>query len=254
HTLTLPDPDPEDLKLDPLVALQQWFDRIEAGLPSHQARRRFLLCLDEFERLEDLINTLGNRAPLNFLRHILQHRRRWILLFSGSHPLDELSPDWSDTLINTRTLKLSYLQKPEARDLIQKPVPDFPDIYQAAAVDRILHLTHGQPYLVQLLCSETVEHLNQNQRRSATIADIDNLIPVAIDRASGYFSEFWRNTLTEPQRNSLAALLTGADPSSQPAPVLRKLIQKDILHPPGHPHAYRLQVPLIDRYLRDTCL
>lgn len=57
-------------------------------------------------------------VPLNFLRNILQHRRQWILLFSGSHTFDELPSYWSDYLINTRTIRVSFLDEESARSLI----------------------------------------------------------------------------------------------------------------------------------------
>ncbi|MDW8102705.1 MAG: hypothetical protein RMK30_07510 [Anaerolineae bacterium] len=125
--------------------------------------RTFLLCLDEYERLEEVVRETGSRMPLNFLRHVMQHRPRWALLFSGSHMLDELAPYWSDYLINTRAVLVSYLREEDARALIRRPVQDFPDIYEDEAVEAIVRLTRGQPYLVQLTGYELVEHLNRRR-------------------------------------------------------------------------------------------
>ena len=109
---------------------------------------------------------MGSRAPLNFLGNVLQHRTAWTLLFSGSHEPNELPDYWSDYLINTRTLRVSYWDEESARELIVEPVEDFPDICDCAkrsakgdrtAVDAIIHLTRCQPYLVQLTCYEVVE-------------------------------------------------------------------------------------------------
>jgi hypothetical protein len=108
--------------------------------------------LDEFERLSEVITATNSRVPLNFLRNILQHRKQWILLFSGSHRFGELPSYWSDYLINTRTVPVSFLDEESARSLIIEPVKDFPIIYDASSVDRIIELTNCQPYLIQLIC------------------------------------------------------------------------------------------------------
>ncbi len=109
--LQLPHPDLEQLQTDPFLALQTWFTQIERMASG----KRFLLCLDEFERLSELIDATNSRAPLNFFRHLMQHCPQWILLFSGSHTPDELDPYGLDYLINTQspTLPIWKNQKRE---------------------------------------------------------------------------------------------------------------------------------------------
>ena len=165
RNLKLPAIDRESLKLDPFMALQKWFVQIEKIAPG----KRFLLCLDEFERLEEVVTDTGSRSPLNFLRYIVQHRDNWILLFSGSHTLDELNPYWSDYLINTQSLRLTYLQESEARDLIRNPVPNFPEIYTEGAINEIIYLTRCQPYYVQLMCGVLVDRLNAINRENTRL-------------------------------------------------------------------------------------
>ncbi|MCS7286744.1 MAG: hypothetical protein NZ653_06405 [Anaerolineae bacterium] len=58
---------------------------------------------------------------------------------------------------------VSYLREEDARALIRRPVQDFPDIYEDEAVEAIVRLTRGQPYLVQLTGYELVEHLNRRR-------------------------------------------------------------------------------------------
>ena len=160
--LDLPYPDKNKLTQDPFPALQDWLGEIERTAPS----RRFLLCLDEFERLSEVVEATGSRTPLNFLRNVLQHNTSWTLLFSGSHEPRELPDYWSDYLINTRTLRVSYLDEDSARELIVQPVEDFTNIYDRTAIDTIIHLTRCQPYLVQLTCYEVVELLNRDIREN----------------------------------------------------------------------------------------
>ena len=248
RTIQLPSPDPDKLAEDPFPALQTWFVEIERSNPN----KRFLLCLDEFERLSELINVTKSRVPLNFIRNLLQHQRQWILLFSGSQPLSELDDYWSDYLINTRTLRITYLKESEARELILKPVEDFLNIYEPKAVEKIIQLTHRQPYLIQLLCYELVEFLNQeiraNRRESDTIKaraeDVENIIPVVLERGEQYFRELWLG-LKDSDRRLLWRILQGETATPQDRGAITKLARKEILNPEGN----AFQVPLVQRYI-----
>ncbi len=247
RNLTLPPPNQEELKTDPFPTLREWFTRIERTAPG----KRFLLCLDEFERLEEVISSTNSRAPLNFLRHVIQNRPAWTLLFSGSHTLDEIEDYWSDYLINTRSVRVTYLEKPEAEELITHPVPNFPDIYLPETVARIIYWTRCQPFLVQLLCSELVDYLNRKHPQNAlnikaTTQDVDSIIPKALVSGSPYFDELWKNTLNQQQRECIRNLIKKTTPTAEDRKVWRKLIQKEILEHDGE-YRVRFQVPLIKR-------
>ena len=176
----------------------------------------------------------------------MQHSQQWILLFSGSHKLDELNPYWTDYLINTRTLRLTYLSQPEARDLITAPVPDFPDIYDEAAIVAIIQITTCQPYLIQLICSALIERLNQQKRDRITLEDVNTIAPLALERGSGYFKEFWDN-LTDDQRNLLLKLSQSNqanDPITPNPAIIQQLTQLEILN------GTTFQVPLIQIFVQ----
>lgn len=247
RNFTLPYPNKEELKTDPFPTLRNWFTSIETTAP----RKRFLLCLDEFERLEEVITATNSRAPLNFLRHVIQDRNRWILLFSGSHTLDEIEDYWSDYLINTRSVRVTYLEKPEAEDLIINPVPEFPDIYLPETVSRIIHWTRCQPFLVQLLCSELVDYLNRTHKKNAlkikaTPEDVDNIIDRALQTGNPYFDELWKRTLNERQREYIINLINQANSTAEEHKICRKLIEKEILESKNEGEIC-FQVPLIER-------
>ncbi|MCT7963323.1 ATP-binding protein [Laspinema sp. D1] len=251
--LQLPHPDLEQLQTDPFLALQTWFTQIERMASG----KRFLLCLDEFERLSELIDATNSRAPLNFLRHLMQHCPQWILLFSGSHTPDELDPYWSDYLINTQSLHLTYLEEPEARELILKPVEKFPEIYHPQAVDRIVELTACQPFLVQLTCLLVVDRLNQKSRDDthkaipslkATREDIDGVIPKVLEVGGMYFRELWTKTLSQREQNFIQDLMAGTlDAGNQR--LIRQLIKKQVIAEVQTGN-YQVKVPLVQHYFQ----
>ncbi|MBD2388666.1 AAA family ATPase [Cylindrospermum sp. FACHB-282] len=248
RSLDLPYPNAAKLAKDPFPALQIWLGEIERSYPGKQ----FLLCLDEFERLSEVVEVTKSFVPLNFLRNLLQHQQKWTLLFSGSHQLSELPDYWSDYLINTRALRMSYLEESEARELILHPVEGFRQIYELRAVDEIIQLTGCQPFLVQLVCYELVELLNgdiRGNRREpdtakVTVEDVELIIPQVLERGDQYFRELWKS-LSESDRNFLKRLIYGETPTQQDKGVVKRLVRKEILNP----EANAFQVPLVQRFV-----
>ena len=243
-------PNPADFQTDPFPALERWMDSVERTV----GQKRILLCLDEYERLGEFVEAFNNRAPLNFLRYVIQNRRRWIILLSGSHLLDELPGYWSDYLINTRPIRVSYLEREAARSLIVSPVDGFPDIYTPETVDAILEMTRCQPYLVQLACYEIVERLNHARRKRASPDDLQAVVPVMFERGSEYFRELWES-LADKERSILRRLARN-DPSLRletslvedgMGTYLRRLVRREIIE--QHDGIYRFQVPLIQQYV-----
>jgi hypothetical protein len=189
----LPAIDRGSLSADPYPALGRWLDRVESALDE----RTLLLCLDEFEQLEKAIQDgrLDTRL-LSTLRNIVQHHPRVAVLLSGSHQLEELSPHWASTLITTVTLAVSFLEQDDAWDLIERPVDGFPAIYTPEAVDRIVKLSHCQPYLIQLICALLVERMNVDRRMPpdsfVTPSDVDEVVSLALKRGQSYFVNLWQ--------------------------------------------------------------
>jgi AAA+ ATPase superfamily predicted ATPase len=243
-------PNPADFQTDPFPALERWMDSVERTV----GQKRILLCLDEYERLGEFVEAFNNRAPLNFLRYVIQNRRRWIILLSGSHLLDELPGYWSDYLINTRPIRVSYLEREAARSLIVSPVDGFPDIYTPETVDAILEMTRCQPYLVQLACYEIVERLNHARRKRASPDDLQAVVPVMFERGSEYFREIWesladeeRSILQRLARNGPSLHLETSLVEDGMGTYLRRLVRREIIE--QHDGIYRFQVPLIQQYV-----
>lgn len=115
-----------------------WFQQAEAAL----GETRVLLALDEIERVQTGINEgWGSPAFLDFLRAAGDSLRRIRLLLVAANPLHRLGPAWTDRLISVVHREITYLLPVEAEDLIQNPMPGFPDIYPPGCVARIVRET-----------------------------------------------------------------------------------------------------------------
>lgn len=229
---------------DPFVRLRRWLDAVEQNIPD----KTLLLCLDEFERLDEIVQATASRAPLNFLRHLIQHRNNWTLLFTGALTPEELPAYWSDYLINCETLRVSYLTEADCLELIQQPVEDFPDIYPDAVAHAIWDLTGGQPYFTQLLCHELVEQLNRNKAKTVQMDDLKTVLPAVFERGYQVFREFW-TTLNNAQQQLLRSVAEKQDPSEEEEAdrVAPLLIRKEILAQEEKGWSFR--VPLIQQWI-----
>jgi hypothetical protein len=248
-----------DLSENPFSAFASWMENVEDRLGPD---RHLLLCLDEFERLETSIRE--GRLPhelMDQIRHIIQHHARIVLLFAGSHRPDEMVLNWSDILISTKLIRVSYLKEEEARQLITQPVPDFEISYAAGSVGRITEVTRGQPYLIQALCYELVNHLNMDGRQEATRKDVDSAIRNALESAHLFFAEMWRQL--DKHEQSALRRLSGAPHSLQSGDLataigiaeqqldagLRKLSARSILEQDDS-GGWRFQVPMAAEWVK----
>jgi len=203
RSVTLPELTRETLEVDPFTAFDEWLDRVEQKLGDST----ILLTLDEFEALDRGFeeNRFSDAAVLGMLRNLIQHRPRFKVLLAGSHTLEEFQR-WSNYLINAQVVHLGYLKAAEARQLIERPVQEFALRYEPDASQRVLDLTHGHPFLVQLLCAELVALKNEHDpsmRRLATLADVEAAVPEALSSGSMFFSDLERNQV---DANALAVL------------------------------------------------
>jgi uncharacterized protein len=255
--------DREAFERDPYPGFARWLEGAERALGG----RKLLLCLDEFEKLEEALAAGRIDARfLSLLRNIIQHHDRIIVLMSGSHHLDELPPRWADALVTTQSLKIGFLDEADARELILHPVKEFPEIYEPAAVERILSLTRSQPYLVQLLCGLLVEKMNKERREPpashVNLTDIESVIPQALERGEAYFNDLWRSqtggnlarrvleklAFAEGERATGVEIRQMTEDEETLRDTIRTLSRREIIEPKED--GYQITVPLIAYYVR----
>ena len=225
----------DDLRDDAFSVFEDWLDRFQSRLPHDM---RVLICLDEFERLKETVTAGWGTRFLDALRHWLQHRPNFALMFVGSHTFEQLGPVWTDRFISARRLKVSFLGADDVRQLLTRPTPTFRLAYAAGALEAIFASTHGQPFLTQALASELVHHMNRLQSKEANTTDVENAIDQVLECAAEYFADLWF-TRTEDERVLLRELAKGNRPPSV-GPATRDLCDYDVLDNRGE-----FAVPLV---------
>jgi len=260
--VALPPLSRETVTADPFVCFDEWLDTVEQTLDTY-GFKIVLLALDEFEALDDALQKgrFEEQAVLGMLRHLIQHRLRFKVLLAGSHTLEGFQ-HWASYLINVRSIHLGYLNEAEARQLIEQPTEDFALRYQADASRRVLELTRGHPFLIQLLCSEIVALKNKQdlaKRRLACRTDVEMAIEPALEHGSFYFADIQHNRVDEAGLAVLRCLagagedaLVGPERIVEQVPgldldfVLTQLSQHELVEAVAG--GYRFQVELIRRW------
>ncbi|MGB2896607.1 MAG: ATP-binding protein, partial [Anaerolineales bacterium] len=181
--INLPTPVRIEFDFDPYLAFNIWLDKIEYDLKD----QRMILCLDEFEILfENIQKEYYSTNLLGLMRNIIQFREKFVLIFSGVKVNEYLNNEWVSYFINTIPVKIGNLKEKDIRKLITNPIPDFPLNYSLDAINLIIDHTCGQPFLVQLVCSEIIDLQNQNQSTNASIDIVEMALEISLLKADFY--------------------------------------------------------------------
>ncbi|WP_293350122.1 MULTISPECIES: ATP-binding protein [unclassified Microcoleus] len=196
-TVKIAPPADKDLLDLPYLTFGRYIEQVAANIESG-----LIVALDEFEKIEELIHA-GNINPdfIGFLRGILQMSSKVALAFAGLHTLDEMTGDYFHPLFaSIIPIKVGFLSLGATRQVLANPDDDFILDYKPEALDRIYELTHGQPYLTQLvgfllvrLYNDRVFEMGRPRDPIFTIEDVETVIndPEFFSRGRYYFTGVW---------------------------------------------------------------
>ena len=162
---------------------------------------------DEFEELQMRVDSgIMDKSVFSNIRHLMQHEPKLVFIFCSRHKLEEMAADYTALSLN-----INFLSKENTIQLITEPVQK-QLTYDELTIEYIYKLTHGHPYLTQLICHAIVDDLNHNKKRNfATINDVENAVDEIIDTGYDYSSKYiWEtsNTIEHLILSALAQLLT----------------------------------------------
>jgi len=189
-------PSRDQFLADPQHAFgRDFLTRVEEALGD----RYLILMLDEAQ----LIQEKAQQGPWEddafeyFSNFIRQHARLGLILSIESQE----SPSLSSVGIQK---KVGFLNRDEAVKLVVQPVQGILT-YDPEAVERILSLTSGHPYYVQLLCHSLFAYCQRVNTSAVTLTDVEAILPEVVERAVSDFQLLWDNSTAE-EKFVLAAL------------------------------------------------
>ncbi|GCE17553.1 hypothetical protein KDK_13530 [Dictyobacter kobayashii] len=176
---------------------ERWLRKVESLLEEGDCT--LLLAFDEFEKLDENAQKGDLDLPLflDWCRGVIQYRPRIALLFSGVHTFGDMGRktgiNWSNYFVNVQTLKVSFLNPDEARQLILHPRTDYPGekIFGLAA-EQVIQQTNGHPFLVQALCSQLIDDLNVDKAEQVENGSVARAIEQLVEAWDGYFDDLWK--------------------------------------------------------------
>ena len=172
---------------------------VEAASP-----RRILLMLDEFDKLQEGIDTgiTSPQVPEN-IRHLLQHQPGVSAIVTGSRRLKRLREEyWSALFGLGYRVGISALPLDDARRLVTEPV-DGRLGYLPQARDRLADLCARHPFLVQSLCNRVFERAASGGDRTITV-DVVEEAATEMVRDNEHFRTLWDYAGTARRRLLLA--------------------------------------------------
>ena len=235
-SLTVPELDV--WQADPARVLQREF------LPA--ARRllpddtTLLLVFDEFEAFESMVaDGILPRTFFPYMRHLMQHTAGLGFVFVGTRRLEEMSADYWSVLFNIALYrKIDFLSRAAAERLICEPVAPHL-IYDDLALDKILRVTAGHPYFLQLVCYTLVKQANQQKTGYVTISDVNVALDEMLRLGEVHFAYLWqRANLAERAVLAAAAHLMDRNEPLHPEEIIDYLASYSIeLDPTEVTHA-----------------
>ena len=266
HDIAVPVPSLTEWEENPTAVLERTFlPQVRAEMPEPMM---LLLVFDEFEAFENLVQD-GILPPTLFpyLRHLMQHSDRLSFIFVGTRRLEEMSADYWSVLFNIALYqRIGYLENEAAARLVQEPVaPDL--VYDDLAMDKVLRVTAGHPYFLQLVCYTLVKRANSQRNGYVTISDVNATLDEMLSLGEVHFAYLWqrsshteralitavshlmdRDTAFHPE--DLTQYLAQYDFKLEPADVtaaLNRLVERDIMReiPEGPTTLYELRIGLV---------
>ncbi|MCB9118381.1 MAG: AAA family ATPase [Caldilineaceae bacterium] len=176
--------------------------------------RRLLLLLDEFEELEQRVQRgLLPGEFFGYLRHLMQHQPQLAWVFVGTQALADLpAAHWDGLFSGAIHRAVGLLDDANAARLIVEPVRGFLE-YDDLAIDKILRLTAGHPYFVQVLCHAVIFDANRERRTVVTAHDVEAAVPRALEMSEAHLLALWRELPPAEQAAARAAAHNGAIPA-----------------------------------------
>jgi len=200
--IAIEEPVLEAFVVSPVRSFNHFLDALEDILGD----RRLLVMFDEFELIERKISEGKLDSDLlSYFRSLMQHRDYLAFIFTGTHRLEELTHDYWSIFFNIALhRRVSFLNPAEAARLIREPVAGALDI-DDLAVEKIIRLTNGHPYFIQLICWALVNHSNAQRRNYATINDVNEVIQEILMTGEAHFAYIWQQA-SSMERLALAGL------------------------------------------------
>ncbi|NER32488.1 MAG: tetratricopeptide repeat protein [Oscillatoria sp. SIO1A7] len=165
----------------PLTLFQDLLDRFQRAASKREDWRnlRIVVSIDEFSYIYQQI-VAGRIAP-EFMKNwkaILQ-RNYFNVVLVGQDVMPKFKQRFANEFGTSQDERVTYLREEDAKKLIDEPIRiggrEGKTRYREQAIARILELTAGSPFYIQIICNRLVEDMNRRRVSLVTEADVEQV-------------------------------------------------------------------------------
>ncbi len=165
----------------PVSLFKEIFDKYvrERSRYSDWANIRLVLLIDEFSYIYGLI--VSGKIPDTFMKNwkALLQENYFSCVLAGQDVMPKFKQRFPNEFGTTQDERVTYLNSDDAIKLIDEPIRiggrSGESRYREKALQRILDLTAGSPFYIQIICNRLVEYMNRKHAGLITEADIEQV-------------------------------------------------------------------------------
>ena len=179
--------------------------------------RRLVLLFDEFDALDqatkqELAEVIAAKALFPFLRRVMEDPRL-AFVFAVGRQVEDLSLDFTAIFKGSLSKEIWVLNRESAEELVRQAETNDTLRFTKRAVDRLLGLTSGHPYLTQLICQRIWERAYKRNLTAMPTVDLSEVKAAVSDALeAGKYPLTWLwNGLSYDEQIYAAALAEVAD-------------------------------------------
>jgi N utilization substance protein A len=167
-----------DFQAEPMIHFHSFMESFSRACKRTPAWSdcRLILLVDEFSYLYDEIKS--GRVPENFMKtwKALVERGYFRTVLVGQDFMPRFKKRFPNEFGVTLDERITYLAKKPAEELIENPIRiQGESRFRGRARERILELTAGSPYYLQIFCHNLVEYMNEKQAKYCTDSDVEQV-------------------------------------------------------------------------------
>lgn len=140
---------------------------------------RIVMLIDEFTYIYDFI--VNGTIPDTFMKNwkSLLQANLFNAVLVGQDYMRKFKQRFPNEFGTTQDERVTYLRGEDATRLIDEPIwiggRQGESRYRERAIERILELTAGNPFYIQILCNRLVEYMNRKKASLVTEADVEQV-------------------------------------------------------------------------------
>ena len=221
----------------PLMLFKDIFERFRRAASKSPDWRnvRVILLIDEFSYIYGYI--ASGLIPESFMKNwkALLQENFFSAVLVGQDVMPKFKLRFPNEFGTTQDERVTYLRRDDAINLIDEPIRiggrQGESRYRERAIDRIIELTAGSPFYIQILCNRLVDYMNCKRASLVTEADVEQVKEELIRGVNALGSDKFDNLINSGDTSEDAIsdedalkVLTTISVNSQTGPCSRQSI------------------------------